>query len=372
MSTLSSTIPDQTREAARDLLAQRSQLETWLARLDDQAAEVPAHIAERVRNDYTQRLADVTGRLTEHRDAIRESLAGLRAHLATAEEQYRTANDEREEVRLRHLLGELPDAEWEQRRGRLDKAVSGAEQDRDAARGEVEGLANLMAEIDAPVLAGETTPPADASSAAPAAAPVSPPSTAPAEVVAESGGGEAETAAPPPAAVEENDEEQEEDELPILHPQAAQPEPEPQAENGDEVNFDAMFAQWGDEPPPTPATPAPSATPPAPTPEAAEEEGVDDLAFLRDLGVGEPPAAPQPRSNAVPADSTGGEEDFAFLEELDRAIAASAQPAPGKPAGSGGGGGMPAVGEVDLLCKACGAINDPRAWYCEVCGADLT
>jgi ribosomal protein L40E len=24
-----------------------------------------------------------------------------------------------------------------------------------------------------------------------------------------------------------------------------------------------------------------------------------------------------------------------------------------------------------LLCKECGAINEPQAWYCEICGSEL-
>jgi uncharacterized OB-fold protein len=24
-----------------------------------------------------------------------------------------------------------------------------------------------------------------------------------------------------------------------------------------------------------------------------------------------------------------------------------------------------------LLCKECGAINEPHSWYCEICGSEL-
>jgi uncharacterized OB-fold protein len=24
-----------------------------------------------------------------------------------------------------------------------------------------------------------------------------------------------------------------------------------------------------------------------------------------------------------------------------------------------------------LLCKECGAINEPQLWYCEICGSEL-
>lgn len=63
------------------------------------------------------------------------------------------------------------------------------------------------------------------------------------------------------------------------------------------------------------------------------------------------------------------EQDFAFLEKLDRAIAFSAPP-------------TDAFAEVDELeeetrvqkgskCPECGYTNDVEAWYCGVCGVDL-
>lgn len=369
MSNLSNMVSDQTREAARELLEQRSQLETWLARLDDQSAEVPAHIAERVRNDYTRRLEDVTARLGDHLDAIRESLAALRAELAAVEDHYRTATDELEEARLRHMLGELNEADWDERRGGLDEAVTAAERHRDTARTEVDGLAALVAEIDAPIPTEPTTP--DAEAAAPREIPVAD------QPVAEPTAAEAPNAEAElweerldddvHEAEEAAEAEQQEDDLPILHREPA-PAAVQEADDGD-INFDAMFAQWGTETVPQEDTaPAPASSTEAPADEDTAE--VDDLAFLRDLGMDAPPPAPKPRPD--PPSAGGGEEDFAFLEELDRAIAASGQPSSTKTTGASGGGLPGSMADVDLLCKACGAINDPRAWYCEVCGADLT
>ncbi|HET7462616.1 MAG TPA: hypothetical protein VFJ82_15285, partial [Longimicrobium sp.] len=111
----------------------------------------------------------------------------------------------------------------------------------------------------------------------------------------------------------------------------------------------------------------------------------DDLAFLDNLDAPAAPAAGAPPAADLAAD------DLAFLEELDRAISGGAQ-RPAQPAagqgglgdafqgGSGGGMGSPPAestqeqprkkGEA-LLCKECGAINEPQAWYCEICGSEL-
>jgi hypothetical protein len=106
-------------------------------------------------------------------------------------------------------------------------------------------------------------------------------------------------------------------------------------------------------------------TPPAPAVE--EDAGLD---FLRDIE--ESARTPEPPTGDLGAD------DLAFLEELDRAI--------GAPPASIGGGATPAPpaavpppatapgapGRAEpLLCKECGAINEPHSWYCEICGSEL-
>lgn len=115
----------------------------------------------------------------------------------------------------------------------------------------------------------------------------------------------------------------------------------------------------------------------------------DDLAFLDNLDQPAVPAGEQPASGDLAAD------DLAFLEELDRAISGGAQrPAAGGAApaqeggglgdafqGGSGGGIVPQADGITqeqprkrgeaLLCKECGAINEPQAWYCEICGSEL-
>jgi hypothetical protein len=113
----------------------------------------------------------------------------------------------------------------------------------------------------------------------------------------------------------------------------------------------------------------------------AQDEGLD---FLREIEE-------STRTPASPSSGDLGADDLAFLEELDRAISGGGQrPAPpaapaqadagglGLVGGSGDGPDEPADGTEDqpkrgeaLLCKECGAINEPQAWYCEICGSEL-
>lgn len=57
-------------------------------------------------------------------------------------------------------------------------------------------------------------------------------------------------------------------------------------------------------------------------------------------------------------------DDFAFLEELDRAIAASVPTGDEQPGD--------ATRPVGVKCPDCGYTNDAAAWYCGVCGVDLS
>ncbi|HEX2203051.1 MAG TPA: hypothetical protein VHG91_07125, partial [Longimicrobium sp.] len=106
--------------------------------------------------------------------------------------------------------------------------------------------------------------------------------------------------------------------------------------------------------PTPPATPAPSTT---------TDGELDFLNAIENASVAEPEA-------------DLGDDDLAFLEELDRAISG----------GTGAKGATPpaAAGDITqeapapsqqpkgaVLCRECGAINEPQAWYCEICGSEL-
>ncbi len=290
------------------LFRQRDQLQGWISRLGDVQGQVPGHVAERVRRDYEERLRAVTAELSTHRGAILADLDARRAEMDHAEERRAAAADDLEEVRLRHMIGELDDAAWEARRPGLEGVVATAETEAARARSEVERLDGLLRGLDSdPADAGEPEP-----------APV---------VVA------AAAAAPVVAAAALPERDATDDTIPEFD--AFPGEAEPAAAGDDEATgFDLS---WLDEVEQVSGGPAPEAG--APAPDAAPAADGEDTAA----------------------------GDLAFLEELDRAIASS-EPGEG-PADPDRTLDADRAGM--LLCKECGAINEPQLWYCEVCGSEL-
>lgn len=376
-----------------DLIRLREQLTGWIARLDEVTPQASTRAAERVRADYADRLRRVNEDLSSHRGEIEADLQRFRGALAQAEEQRLAAADEMDEVSLRHLIGELDEAAWNAARPDLESRVRDADDAVTAARAEVERLEQLSTDIAS----------AESAAAAAAAQPVAMPEPAPAPPAAEP------QARPEPfGAFDRGATDDFEPELPE--------EPSPAAEAPvraapvEETTFHAPRA-----PEPAPETPPAGDASAADEwdpfgsefaaegkPEAAEEdlpwlEGIDQAASASAGWT--PPAAQEPaadegldflreieestRPSATPPAADLGADDLAFLEELDRAIgsgpasggrggaktpppAAPASPPPAAPAAAGS-----AARAEPLLCKECGAINEPHSWYCEICGSEL-
>lgn len=280
------------REQARELIRERDRIQDWLTRLDEQAAEKPAHIVGRIREDYQNRRAKVTGELGEHRDALAADLSSARERLTSAEALHAKATDALEETALRHDIGELGDETWDARKPELEGELEAAVEDRDAAAGEVEALAGLLKEI------GDAAPPE-----------------------------------PPREAT--RSETPEED--------------------------DGIFADWEFEADEAKAAEAPP-----------EEPEPEEAAVAADDGA-EEPRAKEPVAREVdptegePSDDDAADTGLEFLDELDRVLA-SAPAIERKDEESGTTSTMTRT----LVCKDCGAANDSRAWYCEVCGEELS
>ncbi|HEX6909993.1 MAG TPA: hypothetical protein VF142_06350 [Longimicrobium sp.] len=363
-----------------DLIRLREQLTGWIARLDEVGPQASSRVAERVRADYVDRLRRVNEDLASHRGEIEADLAGFRAALAEAEEMRGRAADELDELSLRHLIGELDEGAWDEARPSLERRVADADDAVSRARAEVEHLERLAADIAG---AAET--------------PAAPPPLPSLDEPTPSAGSIASHEPPPlPGADEPAAPAPEEPESSFGEPEAAaQPEPQPSIFSAaDEFEPDLPSEP---EPRAEAAAPAADATLEAPpadareaaeaasgdewdpfgsefTPEPKQGDAEEDLPWLE--GIDE--AA---RGWTPPAADLGA-DDLAFLEELDRAIGSSAAsggaksstPPPAQPAGTppaapaSGSGGARAE---PLLCKECGAINEPHSWYCEICGSEL-
>jgi hypothetical protein len=322
----------------RELVAERDRLRSWIDRLDSLDDATPQHIATRVRSDYGERLEGITAELTEHVQAVRDDLKEARERLTRAEEGHREAMDRLEEVRLRHRIGELDADSWEQQRPALEATRDEADEARAGVATEVETLEALLVEIE--------TPPEAAAPAAPAK----------------------ETAQ---QEAEPTKEEPGEEWEPVIVG----------ADDGEgDDDFDAAFqafsGEGGDE-----------RSSGSDLEESTEDEDVA-LPWLSEVDEeierGTGPSADREAGDPAGEPAAGGEDDddLAFLAELDRAIAASEDRKPQErpePVGNleGPGPEEESVGAAGgekaatIPCPECGAANDARSWYCEVCAAEL-
>jgi hypothetical protein len=382
-----------------DLIRQREQLTGWIARLDEVGGQASTRAAERIRADYADRLRRVNESLSEHRGEIEADLQRFRGALEQAEQHRLAAADEMDEVSLRHLIGELDEAAWNAARPELEARVRAAEDEVAQAREEVERLETLAADIASAQDAAAALAEAPAPPAAPEPEPAAYESQAEAsfdEPQPESEPAAAETASGPfdRDATDDFEPVLPDDDLPSVQdvsaPAAAETTfeapPAEVREAADAVSADewdpfgsefGTEAKQGDAEEDLPwlegidqaATGAAGGWTPPP---AGADEGLD---FLREIEESTRPAAEPPASADL------GEEDLAFLEELDRAIGSGpasagrgskspppAQPAATPPAAAAAGSASRAE---PLLCKECGAINEPHSWYCEICGSEL-
>jgi len=401
------------------LVQQREQLRGWIARLDEVKTDAPSRVAQRVRADYEDRLRRVTEELGAHREEIERNLDSLRAELQAAEDRRTHAADALDETQLRHLIGELDDGAWNDVRPHLESALADADDGLARTRGEVERLSALAGEIAeaepeaapqsfAPQPAAEPEPAADPVAEAPAAEEALPIVDDDAPLFAEPAAAPAAESGTSGASDEELDAwlsgVEAEAGFASRPAEPAPPAPAPAAEAPPAAaadDWDPFANEFGGAPAAPAAQPGDAADD-LPWLDAIDgggaaeaqpaREPVDELAFLddldRDTGVspgggfsgsaGAPPATPA-------ADLAA--DDLAFLEELDRAIsggaagrqpasppAATPTPAPAKDltgAITPSAAQEPRKKGESLLCKECGAINEPQAWYCEICGSEL-
>lgn len=305
--------PDGESTPVAELKEQRDRVREWLAKLGEVGSDAPPHVTERIRGDYEERLATLTEQLAAHGESLREELQEIRGSLADAEGRRRAAQDALDEARLRHLIGEIEEADWGTRRLDLESGAAAAEDEVERLRGDAERLEELLAEME-PAAAGES----DASGT---------------------------TGWPDAWGISD-------DTVPEYSP------PRPASEPSIAADPDASIETDRSAPITEPAAGG------GPAGAAAENEDGVDLSWLEEIEPGLGAAKEE-----LDAGTTGA-NDLAFLEELDRAIAASSE-APTVPPPPGDDATVDPERAGMLLCKECGAINDPQAWYCEVCGSEL-
>lgn len=332
-------------DALSALLEERRRYEGWLAQLDERRSVAPPHVVDRVQADYRSRLEGVTHQLRGRASELEETVGGLRARIAALQGEENQRRDERAEVELRALVGELAEPDASGTIAACDEAIGALANE----RGELENQLARLSEVLAQVAAA-------------------PPAVELAEAL--EGGGEAPDGAveAPEALV---DAAFADDEGEAASP-GSEPSPMPGAPTG-------AAASQGEEAPREPGA--------APTPSA-----LDELAFLQSIVETREEGAASGRGDESPARSSAGGNDLLPPPVL----AAPRRPATPVSAPQTAGGldalgnqapaklptftpgsmpsffkDMPTEQVKTLKCQECGTMNYPTEWYCERCGGEL-
>jgi hypothetical protein len=102
-------------EAVGALIGERSKYEGWISALASKS-DVPAHVLEKVRNDYVGRLRTVLQAFAAHTPALESALAEYQSRDASLSAQEKACRDEHAEGELRHMVGEYDREQWDQAR----------------------------------------------------------------------------------------------------------------------------------------------------------------------------------------------------------------------------------------------------------------
>ncbi len=363
------------RAEIESLLAERGRFETWLDQLSAKASTMPAHVVERVRADYQQRLDKVVADLQSKADSMRSDASALEERVRVLEAELSAKRDARAEDELRALVGEYDEGAWEKKSADHDAGINALESERVERETEHLRVKQLLAEAGRP---GRSPTPV----ASPVIAEVAP--AAATHTIAE----------PTPAVIASP--------APVEEPVAAAPAPE------------------ADAPPAAPAQPAENPGPP----QGKRPSPFDEIGFMRAV-VGratpyagtEPlreedlmPRAPTPaRSPAQPRTQTPAAETRAVPQETPASAAPretpvrdsgdrkavptfEAPPIPDAPIVAPVRSSSPAMPMIEneasladalrasttmpdaarsLKCQECGWMNYPTEWYCEKCGGEL-
>ncbi|MGI9038367.1 MAG: hypothetical protein ACR2GQ_05855 [Gemmatimonadota bacterium] len=139
----SSVVPD----GIRSLLEKRATYQEWLGRLGEVGAQYRSEVAERVRNDYEARLADVARDLEGHRSELESSLDERRGRLNELATEFERRSAELEEAELRFQVGEYDEKTWDERRTEHTENLEGIETGLGEARDAVDELERALGEI---------------------------------------------------------------------------------------------------------------------------------------------------------------------------------------------------------------------------------
>ncbi len=309
------------------LIEQRRLFQDWLDKLASGGMEgMPAHVVEKVRNDYRERLGGVMAELSEHRDSLGEALEEAQDRQDGLDRQQQEKKDELAELKLRRHVGEMDEDRFQEQSRELQAAIDQLKKDSAAALRDIERYEEILETIAA--------------------------------------GDQREEAKKEP-----------EPEAPKAEPVRAERKSSPDVraprDGVDELAFLRSVTTGGDIKPIAPATPTPASAPaaataaprPAPAPTPAPTPA--PVPAAASAPVPAPAPAPQPVMAAVAAPAKPVEEPEQ-LNATPHMVHLQPEPASAPPAPA-----PAAKKEEGLACKECGTVNRPTEWYCEKCGAEL-
>lgn len=132
-------------DSVTGLIAERERFLGWLAQLEARRDVTPAHVYQRVRADYEQRLDGVVARIAGHAADLQGVIDRLAERVRALREQELSNSDARAEAELRAAVGEYTDEEWELLRVDVDATLARIGEERQSAEAELARLEQLMA-----------------------------------------------------------------------------------------------------------------------------------------------------------------------------------------------------------------------------------
>ena len=134
----------------RGLLAERGRFETWLSTLEARRSATPAHVFDRVWQDYDGRRQRVADTLAGHLGTLQAAESGLAGRHDELSRSLAERRDALAEVELRALVGEFDGDEGERRREEVLGAIGELEREAGSVGGELSEVRELTAQVRGP------------------------------------------------------------------------------------------------------------------------------------------------------------------------------------------------------------------------------
>lgn len=132
-------------DALNGLLKERQRYEEWLAALEEKRANTSQSVYQRVQADYQTRLREVSSKLAERANELRESVDALTLRLEDISRQETQQREARQEAELRAAVGEYTDKQWKEIGGAWDKELARLVKEKNALDAQLTDLNRIFA-----------------------------------------------------------------------------------------------------------------------------------------------------------------------------------------------------------------------------------